>query len=125
MPQNTDASAGVLSHRAGVEGEPERCWDRRCHCDPPPPIVVELPVTTLPVQRDRAAGIEDGPAEIRRMDPPVRVTFRSDRFPLGPSTSKMRTAPDPLIVAPKPFTEIRFVTTGRPFSLPLFTVVRL
>ena len=45
------------------------------------------------------------------------VTFCSDRFPPGPSTSKMRKSLlFPAIVAPLPFTPIRVVTTGRPFS---------
>ena len=49
-------------------------------------------------------------------DPPVMVTFCSDRFPPGPSTSKTRTAPVPSIVAPLPLTVTRVVTIGSPFS---------
>ena len=45
------------------------------------------------------------------------VTFCRDRFPPGPSTSKMRKSVlFPAIVAPLPFTPIRVVTTGSPFS---------
>ena len=50
-------------------------------------------------------------------DPPVMVTFWRERFPPGPSTSKIRKLRSfPSIVAPLPFTPIRVVTTGRPFS---------
>ena len=56
-------------------------------------------------------------------DPPVIVTSFSDRFPPGPSTSNTRTEFVPSIVAPFPFTLIRDVTTGSPFS-PLSGVVR-
>ena len=51
------------------------------------------------------------------------VTSFSDRFPPGPSTSNTRTEFVPSIVAPFPFTLIRDVTTGSPFS-PLSGVVR-
>ena len=55
-------------------------------------------------------------------EPPVSVTFCSDRLPPGPSTSRIRTEFVPSIVAPFPFTTIWLVTTGSPFS-PLSGVV--
>ena len=57
-------------------------------------------------------------------DPPVTVRFSRDKLPPGPSTSKTRTVPVPSIVAPLALTVIGVVTTGRPFSPLLSTVVR-
>ena len=82
---------------------------------PPPAVTAELPVTTLWLSVTVPLELKIAPPK-SEADPPVRVMLRSDRLPPGPSTSKMRTAPDPVMVAPLPNTEIGVITTGKPFS---------
>jgi len=89
---------------------------------PPPAWVAVLPVTWVWFRVTVPPAFSMAPP--MSADPPVMVRFCSDRFPPGPSTSKIRKLVwFPAIVAPLPFTPIRAVTTGSPFS-PLSAEVR-
>ena len=88
---------------------------------PPPASVAVLPVTWLWFKVTVPPGFSIPPP--MSAAPPVTVRLLRVRFPPGPSTSKTRTVLVPSMVAPFPLTEIRVVTTGRPFP-PLSTDVR-
>ncbi|HEY2812387.1 MAG TPA: hypothetical protein VGJ03_02865 [Acidimicrobiales bacterium] len=88
---------------------------------PPPPMTAVLFVTAVRLSVTAPPMLAIAPPK-SPAEPPVNVAFWTARLPPA-STSKIRTAPLPLIVAPFPFTEMRVTMTGRPFS-PLSAVVR-